>query len=84
MKPKIFAAIALIAGTTGCGGTWVDTDAGDCQESQIEEMRQEAETFARMGAELCQSKGKGDFAGEFRCTGSEADGTRKLQVKCEG
>ncbi|MGH9897127.1 MAG: hypothetical protein ACREA0_35065, partial [bacterium] len=61
-----------------------DTTSGTCLESQIEETRQHPELFAEVGTQTCQGKGIGNFAGEFRCTGSTEDGTRRLQAKCEG
>jgi hypothetical protein len=70
----------------GCGseGTWVDTTSGDCQESQIEETRQNPALYAEVGDRTCQGQAMGAFLGEFRCAGSEEDGTLRLQVKCEG
>ena len=83
---NVIACVAALVGLVGCGsgGTWVDTTSGDCTEAQIEETRQQPELFVEMGTQTCQGKAMGGFAGEFRCTGSEEDGTRKLQVKCEG
>jgi hypothetical protein len=62
----------------------VDTTSGTCLESQIEETRQSPELFVEVGTQTCQGKAMGAFLGEFRCAGSEEDGTRRLQVKCEG
>lgn len=86
MRIKAFALVVSVAGWVGCGqgGTWVDTTSGDCTESQIEETRQRPELFAEVGTRTCQGQAMGAFAGEFRCAGSTEDGTRRLQVKCEG
>ena len=84
MRARLFPLVATLAGWVGCGAseTWVDTTSGTCLESQIEETRQNPELFAEVGTRTCTEAGAGDFAGEFRCAGSEEQGTRKLQVKC--
>ncbi len=86
MMSRFVVCVGIAFGLAGCGqgGTWVDTSSGDCLESQIEETRQQPQLFAPVGQKACAEAKAGDFAGEFRCTGSTEDGTRKLQAKCEG
>ncbi len=84
MKPKLVALLTITAALSGCGGTWIDTSAGTCTNEQIEEASKNPEMFNAMGNSACQEKGKGEFMGDFRCTGSEENGTRKLQAKCKG
>jgi hypothetical protein len=84
MNARRFALGLIIAGLVGCGSSdvWVDTLSGDCTDAQIEETRSNPQPFAEVGARVCSSTGAGEFAGEFRCAGSTADGTRKLEAKC--
>src|SRR5262245_1249041 len=84
MNTSRYVLGVLIAVLTGCGSSdrWVDTLSGDCTEEQIEETRKTPDAFAQVGVRVCTETGAGEFAGEFRCTGSTADGTRKLEVRC--
>lgn len=85
MNPRHCVLALIIAVLVGCGSsdTWVDTLSGDCTDAQIEETRTNPEPFAQVGARVCTETGAGEFAGEFRCTGSTADGTRKLEARCK-
>lgn len=71
-------------GSDGSGERWVNTTSGTCDDSQIEEIKQNPEPYVAVGTTTCQGNGAGAFAGEFRCAGSEEDGTRTLQAKCSG
>lgn len=84
MNARYFVSSVVIAVLTGCGSSdrWVDTLSGDCTDAQIEETRQNPELFAQVGVRVCTETGAGEFAGEFRCTGSTEDGTRKMEVRC--
>jgi hypothetical protein len=85
MRAQFFAVVVSGVVLAGCGGggEWVDTPSGDCQESQIEEAKQRPELYEEMGNRTCRGKAMGKFLGEFRCAGSEEDGTRRLQLLCE-
>lgn len=84
MNPRFFLLIAGIAGWIGCGPSdvWVDTTSGTCLESQIEEMRATPDVYAEVGTRTCSEAGLKGFAGEFRCRGSEEEGTRRMQARC--
>jgi hypothetical protein len=86
MSPRYFllSVIVVASSTTACGSNdrWVDTLSGDCTDAQIEETKQNPELFAQVGERVCSSTGAGRFAGEFRCSGSTEDGTRKMEVRC--
>jgi hypothetical protein len=84
-KRYVLGMITVVA-LTACGSNevWVDTLSGDCTEEQIEETRNNPEPFAQVGVRVCTETGAGEFLGEFRCTGSTEDGTRKMEVKCSG
>jgi hypothetical protein len=83
-RTYVLGAIAGAA-LAACGSSdrWVDTLSGNCTEAQIEETRQNPEMFAPVGVRVCTETGAGEFAGEFRCTGSTEDGTRKMEAKCK-
>ena len=85
MSARRYVRGVIIAGLVGCGSsdTWVDTLSGDCTDAQIEETRNNPELFAEVGVRVCTSTGAGEFAGDFRCTGSTEDGTRKLEARCK-
>jgi hypothetical protein len=85
MDPRRCVLAVIIAGLVGCGSsdTWVDTLSGDCTEEQLAEMKANPEPYAEMGTRVCTNTNAGEFAGEFRCTGSTEDGTRKMEAKCK-
>lgn len=85
MTTRRYVLAVIVGALAACGSSdrWVDTLSGDCTEAQIEETRQNPEPFAQVGIRVCTETGAGEFAGEFRCTGSTEDGTRKMEVRCK-
>jgi hypothetical protein len=84
MPARRFVVGVMMTGLLGCGSSdrWVDTLSGDCTDEQIQETRDNPALFEQVGVRVCTSTGAGEFAGEFRCTGSTEDGTRKMEVRC--
>ncbi len=74
----------VVVALAACGSSdrWVDTLSGDCDDAQIAELKQNAALAAEVGVRVCTDTKAGEFAGEFRCTGSTEDGTRKMEVRC--
>ncbi len=83
-KSIVLGAIAAAFLATACGSNdrWVDTLSGDCTDAQLADIKQNPEPYKQVGDRVCSSTNAGKFAGEFRCSGSTADGTRKMEVRC--